>query len=67
VSHAPLGKVSLIAVVPEATGHQLGVVTIVAAGVTHYYVKDCLAVLEVLHVLQELLQLVVGHCSIFPW
>ena len=55
------------AVVPEATVHQLGVMTIVAAGMTHYYVKDCLAVLEALHVLQELLQLVVGHCAFFPW
>jgi hypothetical protein len=40
------------AVVPEATVHQLGVMTIVAAGVTHDDVEDCLAVLEALHVLQ---------------
>jgi hypothetical protein len=43
------------AVVPEAAVHQLGVVTIVTAGVTHDHVEDRLAVLEVLHVLQELL------------
>jgi hypothetical protein len=54
------------AVVPEATVHQLGVVAIVAAGVTHYDVEDRVAVLEVPHVFQQLLQLVVGHRSTFP-
>jgi hypothetical protein len=40
------------AIIPEAAVHQLSVMTIVAAGVTHDDVEDCLAVLEVLHFLQ---------------
>jgi hypothetical protein len=40
------------AVVGEAAVHQLGVVTIVAAGVPHDHVEDRLAVLQVLHVFE---------------
>jgi hypothetical protein len=35
--------------------------------VPHDDVEDGLAVLEVLHVLQQLLQLVVGQRPAFPW
>jgi hypothetical protein len=54
------------AVLPEAPVHQLGVVAIVAARVPHDDVEDRLTVLEVPHILQELLQLVVAHRPAFP-